>query len=82
MCIGVQNLNKHVESKGFWRWCMGLRITEFIDFVHRPEFYLTRKKFRKLALFPSSGDGKETPTLSDSLGIANLVDLVSKVSAL
>jgi hypothetical protein len=26
-----------VEYKGFLRWCVILRITEFLDFVHRPE---------------------------------------------
>jgi hypothetical protein len=28
------------ESKGFWRWCITHRITEFLDFVHRPEFWM------------------------------------------
>jgi hypothetical protein len=27
-----------VESKGFWRGCIELRITGFVDFVHRQEF--------------------------------------------
>jgi hypothetical protein len=27
-----------LESKGFWRWCITLRITGFMDYVHRPEF--------------------------------------------
>jgi hypothetical protein len=27
-----------VDSKGFWRWCIILRITGFLDFVHRPVF--------------------------------------------
>jgi hypothetical protein len=27
-----------VESKVFRRWCIALRITEFLDFVQRPEF--------------------------------------------
>jgi hypothetical protein len=26
------------ESKGFWRWCIMLRTTGFLDFVHRPVF--------------------------------------------
>jgi hypothetical protein len=30
-----------VESKGFGRQYIPLRITGFIDFVHRPEFYMT-----------------------------------------
>jgi hypothetical protein len=25
-------------SKGFWRWCTTLRITRFLDSVHRPVF--------------------------------------------
>jgi hypothetical protein len=29
---------QEVESKGFWLWCITFRITEFLDFVHRPEF--------------------------------------------
>jgi hypothetical protein len=32
--------------------------TGFLDFVHRPEFYKQENKtFRKLNLFPSSGEG-------------------------
>jgi hypothetical protein len=27
-----------VDSKGFWRWCITLGITGFLDFVHRPVF--------------------------------------------
>jgi hypothetical protein len=35
-----------------------------MDFVHRSEFQiLETTKFRKLDLFPSSGEEKETPTL-------------------
>jgi hypothetical protein len=55
-----------VDSKGLWRWCITLGITEFLDFVHRPVFYRTPKKkktFRKPDLFPSSGEGWEIPTL-------------------
>jgi hypothetical protein len=37
MLMMVMNMNSQ-ESKGFRRWCIGLRITGFIDFVHRPEF--------------------------------------------
>jgi hypothetical protein len=43
---------------------VGIRITGFHYFVHRQEFELTRKHdYRKLDLFTSSGDGKETPAL-------------------
>jgi hypothetical protein len=49
-----------------------LRITRFLDFVHRPVFQkLENTTFRKLDLFPSSGEGAKTLTLlgplSDSL---------------
>jgi hypothetical protein len=27
-----------VDSKGFWRWCIILRITGFLNFVHCPMF--------------------------------------------
>jgi hypothetical protein len=27
-----------VDSKGFWRWCVTLRVTGFSDFVHRSVF--------------------------------------------
>jgi hypothetical protein len=27
-----------VDSKGFWRWFITLRITGFMDFVYRPVF--------------------------------------------
>jgi hypothetical protein len=28
-----------IDSVGFWRWCVTLINTGFLDFVHRPEFY-------------------------------------------
>jgi hypothetical protein len=51
-----------------------LRITGFSDFVHHPIFWkLEKTAFRKLDLFPSSGEGGgETPTLLDPLERANL----------
>jgi hypothetical protein len=24
----------HIDAKGFWQWCITLRITGFLDFVH------------------------------------------------
>jgi hypothetical protein len=40
------------------------RITGFLVFVHRPEFeILENTAFRKLDLFPSSGEERETSTL-------------------
>jgi hypothetical protein len=36
----------------------------FLDFVHRPKLEIIENKaFRKLDLFPSSGEGKNTPIL-------------------
>jgi hypothetical protein len=32
------NRPREVDSKGFWRWCITLRITAFLDFFHRPVF--------------------------------------------
>jgi hypothetical protein len=50
-----------------------LRITGFLDFVHRPEFYiLENTTIRKLDLFLSSGEGRETPTLLGPLERASL----------
>jgi hypothetical protein len=37
--------------KGFWRWCVTLRMTGFLDFIRR-----YRTTFRILELFPSSGE--------------------------
>jgi hypothetical protein len=43
-----------------------------MDFVHRPEFYITRKlAFRKMYIFPSSDEGRETPTLLGKLERVN-----------
>jgi hypothetical protein len=33
----LQRYIMFVESKGFWRWCITLRFTRFIFFVHRSE---------------------------------------------
>jgi hypothetical protein len=53
----------HVDSIGFWRWCITHRITGVSDFIHCPDFNNYKKKetnttFRKLDLFPSSGEGR------------------------
>jgi hypothetical protein len=37
-----------IEFKGFWQWCITLRITGVLDFVHRPEF---RKRFGNYIYF-------------------------------
>jgi hypothetical protein len=34
----VINFKTKVDSKGFWRWCITLGITGFLDFVHRAVF--------------------------------------------
>jgi hypothetical protein len=44
---------------------VGFRITGILDFVHRPEFeILENTMFRKLDLFPSSGEGNEVIEVS------------------
>jgi hypothetical protein len=49
-----------------------LRITGFLDSVHRPVFSkLENTTFRKPHLFPSSDDGGETPILFGPLQRAN-----------
>jgi hypothetical protein len=46
--------------------CITLKITGFLNFVHRPEFQITRKhNASELDLFPSSDEGRETHTLLD-----------------
>jgi hypothetical protein len=40
-----------------------LTVAGLLDFAHRPEFYkLENTAFWKLGLFPSSDEGRETPT--------------------
>jgi hypothetical protein len=64
--IGVIYI-KHVffvESGGFWRWFITLRITGFTDFIQRPEFQITRKrKLPKLDQYLFSGETRDTPTV-------------------
>jgi hypothetical protein len=49
------------------------RITGFLDFVHGSGFWmLGNKMFRKLDLFPTSCDGRETLTVFGPLKRANL----------
>jgi hypothetical protein len=54
-----------VELKEFRRWYTELRINGFVDYVHRPEFWITNKNtsIREMDLFPSSGEGRETSKL-------------------
>jgi hypothetical protein len=47
---------------------MTLRIAAVLDFVYRPGFWkLENTTFRKLDLFPSSGEGRKLPTLLSPL---------------
>jgi hypothetical protein len=55
------------------------RITGFLDFVHRPVFLkLENTTFRKLDLFPSSGEGGagKTPTLLGPLERTNHIPVI------
>jgi hypothetical protein len=48
-------------------------ITGSLDFVQRPEFYIIENAtFWKLDLFPSSDEGRDTPTLLGSFERPNL----------
>jgi hypothetical protein len=59
--LWINQLLKKVDCKWFWRWCITLRITGYLDFVYRPVFYkLENITFRKLDLFPSSDEGEDT----------------------
>jgi hypothetical protein len=61
-----------VESKGFRRRCVTLRIPGFVDFVHGSEFQATRKHmFQKLYLFPSSGEGREIGSLGPVVQVSS-----------
>lgn len=64
---GSENLISNISYlAGFWRWCITLRISGSVDFVHRSEFEISENSsFRKLDLFASSGEGNETLTLLD-----------------
>jgi hypothetical protein len=58
---GRYNQSVSVESEGFCRRSITLRITGLLDFVHPPEFHtLENTAFRKQDLFPSSVIGRET----------------------
>jgi hypothetical protein len=50
-----------VEFKGFWRWCITLRITGFHDLsiVRNSKYVLENTTFRKLDLFSSLGEGRD-----------------------
>jgi hypothetical protein len=53
-----------LDPKGFWRWCIILRITGVSGFAHGPVFWKVEDTtFPKLCLFSFSGEGEKTPTL-------------------
>jgi hypothetical protein len=51
----------HLQGRGYAQQItsknQALGITGFLDFVHRPVFQKLKNMFRKLDLFPSSGEG-------------------------
>jgi hypothetical protein len=51
---------------------MVLRITGVLDFVHSPGLRNWNTTFRKMGLFPLSGEGMKTPTLLGPLERVNL----------
>jgi hypothetical protein len=52
-----------MKSKGFWRWCVIICKSVFLDFVHRLYFNKITT-FLKLDLLPSSGKKGRTETLA------------------
>jgi hypothetical protein len=66
--VSVVELNWYSEVFGFWAlFTVG-------------NFKKTRKKFRKLGPFPSSGEGRETPNLLGSLLTDNSCQSQSHIS--
>jgi hypothetical protein len=64
LALQVRFCQRVWNSKGFWWWCVTFIATRFLDFVHRPDFHKQENTtFRKLDLFPSSGEGVGAPTL-------------------
>jgi hypothetical protein len=51
-------------------------ITGVVGFVHRPGLKKLNAAFRKLGLFPSSGEGRKTPAVLGPLERANILSLV------
>jgi hypothetical protein len=63
----------HVDSREFGRWYEAVRINGFVDFVHCPEFQITRKQsILETVFFPPSGEERETTSLLGTLERANL----------
>jgi hypothetical protein len=53
------------KKKVEYHWYITLRTTGFVDYVHRPEFRMTRKN-NILKTGCVSGEGRETPILLGS----------------
>jgi hypothetical protein len=52
-----------LESEEFWRWCITLTITGFLDFFHCPEFWmLETQRFGNWVCLRSQVKGRETAT--------------------
>jgi hypothetical protein len=67
-------MNWEVDSKGFCRRCISLRITGFVDFVHLPLFEITKRhNVSELDLFRSSVEEGGTATLLGPLERTNSV---------
>jgi hypothetical protein len=72
--VTLYRICPHAEYTGFWRWCITLRIAEFMDSAHffKNVERLEIAMFRKLDLLPSSVERRETLILSRPLRRANL----------
>jgi hypothetical protein len=70
-----------VRSKGFWRWCITLGITGFLDFVQRPAFWRTQR-FGNFVFFrmPDNGQSPKTQEFRVKHCISPLVILVTLTS--
>jgi hypothetical protein len=61
----------HIDR--FFQYGLLVKITGSLDFVHCPEYYIIENTtFRKLDLFPSSGEGREITILLFPLERVNL----------
>jgi hypothetical protein len=58
----VKLLNMLVESKGFWRRCILLGITRYLDFVHRPVFQKLISETLCSLVFRIPDDGQSPKT--------------------
>jgi hypothetical protein len=72
--LKTQNDNCNFRYCICWiQWCIPLRITGFIDFVHHQELYIVRKhNVSETGLVSIFGEERETPPLLDPLERDNL----------